>query len=238
MKLEIKSSEDFERLLDALDGELVSANIFFRLHRDLTNSVAEYEREFNQSGTFWKLTFQAHLDASLFRLCRVYDNTALSLSLLNLLDTIKVNLHLFDVAGFKERLKDNPFVESLSITARKPDLKQLDEDIDYVSVNNPLVDKLIKWRNKIFAHRDARNVIIKKNLAVSYPLSINDISELLERGIMILNRYSSLFRASSSSTQIVGHDDYKYVLNCIRLEIKQHEEEFAAEVKRYGGKIE
>lgn len=233
MRLVIKSSEEFENLLDALLDELVNANIFFKLYTDLTNSVAEYEREFNQSQAFWTLTFQAHLDACLFRLCRVYDKTAHSLSLCNLLDTIKGNLHLFDVASFKERLKDNQFVESLALTARKPDVRQLDEDIDYVSANNPMVKKLIVWRNKIFAHRDARNVIIKKSLAVSYPLSTSDISELLERGMTILNRYSSLFRASSSSTQIVGHDDYKFVLNCIRSEIKRQEDEFAAEVERY-----
>jgi hypothetical protein len=233
MILMIKSSEEFESLLDALTDELVNANIFFRLYDDLTNAIAEYEREFNQSHTFWKLTFQAHLDASLFRLCRVYDKTAHSLSLRNLLDTIKGNLDLFEVSSFKKRLKDNPFVESLALTARKPDIKQLDVDIDYVSTNNPLVRNLILWRNKIFAHRDARNVIVKERVAVSYPLTISDISELLERGMTILNRYSSLFRASSSSTQIVGHDDYQYVLHCIRSEIKRHEDEFAAELKRY-----
>jgi hypothetical protein len=233
MKLKIKSSEEFERLLDSLANELVNANIYFKLHSDLIASIPVYEKELNESSTFWTLTFQSHLDAALFRLCRVYDTHPKSNSLANLLDTIKANLYIFDEMNFRERLKDNPFVDSLAQSARKPDLKQLDEDREYASENNPLVNTLLIWRNNIFAHRNAKNITRKKNLVVEYPFSKNNVSDLLKKGISILNHYSGLFRAVSHSTQIVGHDDYKHVLSYIRAGLKYREEKIETEIRKY-----
>lgn len=238
MQLNIKSSDEFDKLLKALADEAVNANIFFKLHIALKSATTEYNRELNQSTTFWYLTFQALLDAALFRLCLIYDTYPTSNSLPNLLDTIKENLHIFDEADFRDRLKDNPFVDSLAQSARKPELKQLDVDIEYASDKNPLVKNLLVWRHNILAHRSAGNIIKGKNLRVDYPLSIENLSELLEKGISILNHYSSLFRALSRSTQIVGHDDYQYVLSCIRSDLIRREEELEAELKRYSRKTE
>jgi|SRR5256885_13640760 len=234
MKLNIKNSDDFNKLLSVLATEIVNANIFFKLHYNLKSAATEYEKEFNQSVTFWNITFQALLDATLFRLCRIYDTHEKSNSLLNLLDTIKENLHIFDETNFRVRLKDNPFVDSLAESARKPDLKQLDEDIEYASDKNPLVNNLRVWRNTIFAHRSASTIIKGKKLPDNYPFSMDNIAELLEKGMSILNHYSGLFRASTHSTQIVGYDDYQYVLNCIRADLKRREEEFERELRRYG----
>lgn len=233
MQLNIESSEEFDKLLNSLADELVHANIFFRLHLDLKSATTEYNREFNQSVTFWSLTFQALLDTALFRLCRIYDTYQTSNSLPNLLDTIKGNLHIFDEANFRERLKDNIFVDSLAQSVRRPDPKQLEMDIEYASNKNSLVKNLLIWRNNVFAHRSAGNIVKGKKLTVDYPLSIDNISELLEKGMSILNHYSSLFRALSHSTQIVGHDDYQYVLSCIRSGLIRHEEEIQAELRRY-----
>ena len=82
-----------------------------------------------------------------------------------------------------------------------------------------MVKKLVIWRNNIFAHRTAANVVSQKNIADDYPLSKDDVSELLSRAMSILNRYSSLFRASSYTTQVIGHDDYLYVLETIKEKI-------------------
>jgi hypothetical protein len=233
MGLNIKSSDEFDKLLSALSDDVVHASIFFKLHSDLKAAATEYSREFSQSTTFWVLTSQSLLDAALFRLCRVYDTYRTSNSLPNLLHTIKENLHIFDETDFKERLKDNPFVDSLAQYARKPDLKQLEADIEYAGKKNLLVNNLLVLRHNVFAHRNADNIIKGKNLSADYPLSIDNMSELIEKGVSILNHYSNLFRALSHSPQIVGHDDYKYVLSCIRADLLRHEEEFQAELKRY-----
>ena len=69
MKLTVANSKEFERLLDVLRDDVVGAAIHYRLHKDLRESVAHFERELNQSPAFWSLTFGAHIDATRSRLC-------------------------------------------------------------------------------------------------------------------------------------------------------------------------
>ena len=208
MSFKINSSEEFERLMEALSHDLVQANIHYRLHRDLRDAVQEYEREFNQAGTFWSLTLNAHFDACLFRLCRAYEQHKNALHLRNWLKIIQENLHLFDTGAFKTRLKENPFVESLAASAKKPDSEQLAVDIEFASNKNPLVEKLTILRNKVFAHREVKLLIQNCNVWQEQSLKYREIDSLLENGIAILNRYSVLFKALSYSRQIIGHDDY------------------------------
>ena len=234
MHIKISNAAEFQGLLEALAGELVEANIHFKLHRALVDSIPEYVKEYNQTATFWSLTHQAHLDVALFRLCKIFDQHSKSLNLRNLLDTIKQNLSLFEIENFRERLKDSPFVESLSEGSRKPDIKQLEKDLAFVSEKNPLVEILVnKWRNNLFAHIGPKYVIKKRRISAEYPLTVDDIEKLLKTGMSILNRYSSLFRANTYSTQIIGHDDFKFVLKSIRENLNLMDRQLEEERKKW-----
>lgn len=169
MVIQFKTDEEFQRLLASLAQELVDANIHWRLLSDLRKNIEVFSTEYNQSVAFWTLTFQAHLDATIFRLIRVYDDHSSSLSLKNLLDTISDNIDIFETERFRERLKDNPFVESLSEGTRKPDTEQLKQDIAFASNNNLVVNKLTIWRNNLFAHKSAGNAVKGYSVAVNYP---------------------------------------------------------------------
>lgn len=242
MHIKITNSKEFLNLLKALASELVEANIHYRLHRAIADSIPDYLEELNQSPAFWQLTLRSHLDVSMYRLCKVYDQHSKSLNLLNLLDTIKKNIELFDVENFKERLKENPFVESLSKDSRKPDKKQLEADIAFVSAkSNSLVDTLInKWRHNLLAHLGAKNIVNDQSISKLYPLASEEVAALLQTGMSVLNRYSSLFVANTYSTQMVGHDDYKFVLKSIHEHLamieqksKEEEKELLRRSKKY-----
>ncbi len=220
MQIRVQNSKEFERLLEALASEIVEANIHFKLYRDLTSLTKDYAFEYNQSAAFWSLTFQAHLDVTLYRLCKIYDQHDTSLNLFNLLETIKGNLSLFNDTAFRERLKDNPFVESLSATSRKPDKKQLNDDLSYVSKDNHLIKKIIIWRGNVYAHKGTKKIIKGQKFSEEYPITLKEIDELLLKAKEIINRYSDLFRASTFSTQIIGQDDHKYVLESISMKLE------------------
>ena len=237
MKRKFNNPNDFDKLLKALEEEVGLANVYFRLYKDLKSSIHHYQSEFNQSNTFWFLTLSSLLDTSLLRLCRIYDFDPRVNSLFNLLNLIKENLDIFDEKKFRERLKDNPFVDSLAKYKRKPEQKQLDLDIQFVSKDsNKLVENLFMWRNNIIAHKSSKYIIKELNYISDYPLSFSDIDELLTKGMSIINRYSHLFWASTYSPQIVGYDDYKYILSCISDDLKRREKEFQAELEKYGNK--
>jgi hypothetical protein len=50
MRIRISSADEFERLLNALSDETVSACIHFQLYTDLEAARAQYATAFHQSG--------------------------------------------------------------------------------------------------------------------------------------------------------------------------------------------
>jgi hypothetical protein len=135
------------------------------------------------------------------------------------------NLHLFDQEEFRQRLKDNPFVDGLAQSPRKPDQVILEEDIRLCSPDDPLVKTLIIHRNSHVAHSGAKNIIAERNIHNDHPLTFGDFEALLARAKTILNRCSSLFVANSYATQIIGYDDYQYIFRCIEEKLQRTEEE-------------
>jgi len=237
MKIDIESDEHFRRLLTALAQEVVDANIHWRLLNDLEAKAESYSREYNQSVTFWSQTLQAHLKSAIFCLIRIYDGNAESLSLCNLLDTIAANMEIFDEDQFRKRLKDNPFVNSLAEDVRKSPEDQLRADREFSSNNNEIVKKLTIWRSNLFAHKNAENVLSGKNITSDYPLNHDDIETLVGESIKILNRYSQLFGAVTYSTQMIGHDDYEFVLESIRHRLESHDKHLEEEVAKKLGLV-
>jgi len=226
-------SAEFKQLLDALSSELIDASFHFTLHQNLQAATPDYWMVFSQSNTFWTLTLSAQMDAVVIRLCKAYDQyggTKPTLNLRSLLETIKDNLHFFDEPNFRERVKDNSFVDSLAKGSRKPDPVQLQTDLEFVT-HNPLVKKLTDWRNKVYSHLSLDVVLNPKEFHSASPLSFADIRTLLENGITILNRYSGLFEASSYSTMMVGGEDYLWVLKTAKEALQAYQARIEAEFK-------
>lgn len=230
--ISISSAAEFEKLLDSLASDAVSASIHWKLFGDLSAAATSFEREMNESVAFWSLTVAAHREVVVFRLGRLYDQQKRGLSLLTWLRTIEANVDLFDEQGFRERLKDNAFVDSLSKSARKPDAAILTADVRSASRNSDtLVAKLCDLRNRFLAHRDA-SMVLGASLSNAGGITHEDIGELLDRAVTLVNRYSSLFRARTYSTNIVGRDDYESMLRFVRRGINAYEAEIDAEIDK------
>lgn len=235
MKLKLKNAEEFRRLLTALLDDLVDARFHFNLHQALARATEEYATEFSQSPTFWELTFGAHMDAVMVRLCRAYDTSERSaLNLRNLLDTIEANLVIFDEPNFRQRLKGNAFVDSLAPGLKPPDQGQLRKDIEAVSNSDPLVHKLVMWRNNYIAHRNSDFALNPKKFDTQYPLTFDEMDALLNRALEIGNRYSLLFDASAHATLMVGRDDYLNVLKAVRERVQAYQRGLEEELRRLG----
>ncbi len=220
MKIEVADSAEFKRLLRSLADDLIDARDYFRLHQDLNAAIPDYQVEFNQSAAFWTLTNRALMDAALMRLCRAYDpmDTKPNLTLTNLLDTIEANLHFFDEPNFRERLKANPFVDSLAAAPRKPDAAQLQKDSIAVSDADPSVKKLITWRHMYFAHRSRSSALDLVGFTAQNFFPFTEIKALIDNGIRVVNFYSGLFSAEAHTSFPVT--DYKHLLEAVRRDLK------------------
>ena len=216
------TEEEFTKLLDVLVDDLLDANHHYRLYHNLRQSLKEYEHEINTYSGFWSLVFDALREVCLVHLCRAYDNrqrkdgTFDTLSLKNLLLIIQGNTEIFDISKFKERLKENSYVDSLAQEDRKLNDEQIKMDLQAVSKDtNPLVDKLYKLRNKKIAHTDINEILKGKD--EPNPLTWSEIEDLINTGLRIFNEYLKRFNASTYSAMLIGENHYKEVLKLLRI---------------------
>jgi len=214
MAIQVRNSDELKRLSEALALELVDANIAFRMHEQL---IAAYEGDYGnamrEAWTFWSLTIQGHLDSAVFRLCRIYDQDDKNLGLRGLLDTIRSNQHLFSQEQFAARMQSRPQPELLIANYEPLDQAQIDIDMKYATrATNPVVDRLIAVRHNYYSHRNARDVVAERAVAETYPYQRHEVGDLLDGGLSIVNRYNMLLDLNTWSRNIVGGDDYHYVL--------------------------
>ena len=232
MILQIKNHEELSTLIHALGKEIVDANIYHRLHRDLIQALDKNQKVHIESKTYWYLTLTALKETSMIHLCRFYDQETKSLCIHNLLDTIRHYIQYFEKDSFKERLKNNPFVEGLAEDNRLPNLDQLLEHIEFSSNKNPLVKKLMIWRNNIYAHKGAKSILNEHLILSENKITSDELKMLLDQGYKILNQYSDLYRASSWSRKIVGHDDYNALFKFFSIGFQKWDEERQQEIEK------
>jgi hypothetical protein len=209
------TSEEFAKLLQSLSSDVVNAHIHWRMATELGKSLAAHPLVIAQSNTFWSLTHQAHVATSLQCLSRAFDQEHSSLHLPSLLRAIKDNLDIFDTVKFRIRLKDNPFVESLAESAEKPDVGQLATDTKLCTSKDPDVRLLATYRHSRAAHRSKKLALQPDRTAEAAVLTDAVVETLLNRAQTLLNRYSRMFSASMYSMNIVGKDDFKYIVEVV-----------------------
>ena len=205
------NSDQLRAGIRAMAHDAVNAVIHWKLSRGILEAAKQWPLVIQQSNTFWQLTITAHVNVSVLAMCRVFDQEKTALHLHGLLQLINKNLPLFDEEQFRERLRDNPFVESLAQSARRPDAQQLATDIAMCSKQDPLVMRLVTHRNNAVAHLSQKRRLNSTPPCADEEITNSDFEILLKRAVEVVNRYSSLFGAESFSTQVIGHDDYKTV---------------------------
>jgi hypothetical protein len=155
----------------------------------------------------------------------VYNQHDTANHLHGLLLTIQANPGIFDETQFRQRLKDNPAVDLLAMHGTIPNLAQLERDLVLTSAGDPDVSVLLGWRGSVIAHRSAKMAKGSKEWTEKNPLSWKLIEKLIARAFEIFNRYSRLFNAASYTEKLIGEDDYKYLLDLVRLGLKKHRED-------------
>ena len=227
-------AEKIDRKLHAVSQELVGANLYYQLFLDVTKSFSEYLDVVNNSPIFWGFTRDALFDSALLRLCRVYDKQEGSNGLPNVLKAIKEHPETFDEEHFRKRLPNIDYRDGLTANSRRPDPRELEEDIDFVSNKNAAVKKLMARRNNLLAHRSAKLVERQIPLGLKNNPTYGDLSGLLEGGLKIVNRYLGLFRATEQIAVFFSGNDHGFVFKAGRESLENRKKQLRAEAALYG----
>lgn len=211
----VRSEADFKKVLAAICLDLGQAIDYFTLFKNLmTAKQGTYTKAVSQSQTFWSLVYGGLHEATLFRLCRAYDQHDGALTMRTLLETIRLN------PAF------------LPTTADPVDEAQLLKDLESVShETSRTVKHLMMWRHKLFAHRDAEKIVSDRTLSDDYPITYDEVDALLNNGFRIVNRYSVAFFNTSSLPAIIGADDYLKVLKTLQEDVEDYEARLLEEIR-------
>ncbi|MEK7676125.1 MAG: hypothetical protein AAB676_09870, partial [Verrucomicrobiota bacterium] len=202
--IRISGESDFEKLLKRLSDDIVFAPAFLRIDKQLGELFERYRDEVNQTEFFWAMVATAVCETGLLRLARIYDQEEKALSLRALLVTIEANKHLFDGSAVKKRVNPS-FAQSIVPGSHLPDPKSLRQDLALVSSSDPLVNKIVIWRNNFGAHTSSKQTI-QRNLPDGTLPTQDEAFALCNRAFDVFNRYTSLFHAVSHSRMIIGEE--------------------------------
>lgn len=165
------------------------------------------------SPVFWQYTFRAHSDMTLMRVFRIYDQHPSGFHLLRLLRTVEGNDWLFSKEAFMSRVTNQEHAESLYEGI--PEKKQLEADIHFVSESNPRIKKLKKWRDEIVFHKNPRYLLSGRAFESDNPLPYAEVSNLIEEGARLVNRYSSHFNAVHYGNDTNGWKDVEFIFQAL-----------------------
>jgi hypothetical protein len=207
--LKMDSPDKFRGFLRKLWDELYWANFHYEILVELSRLCEKHKQTANLSAVFWTYTLRAHYQTSMVYLHRIYDQNKESFNLHRFLLTVRENRQIFDAVSVLKRRQSDPHVADLMRAIGELDLAQLDRDICFSSDENPEVQNLNKWRNRVTFHNDERELFRQMPFEDENPQPNIDL--LMETGFQILNRYSQYFDTTVYSKGCRDWKDMKFI---------------------------
>ena len=195
--LKLKSADEFEALLKSLADGLFHAKVHFTILTEMHRLRKDHQDEINLSLVFWSYTFRAHADLTLMRVFQIYDQHGASFHLFRMLKTVQENEWLFS--------REDSVL----------DLVQVEKDIAFVSEANPQIKNLKKWRDEIMFHKDPRHLLSNRQFEADNPLPYPEVSNLIEEGTKIVNRYAACFNGAYYDNNTDGWKDVNFVFESL-----------------------
>lgn len=206
----VKTVEDFRRALTTLLRDLGQANNHYELCKKLyAAQESGFDKAMSLSRTFWTLTYEAHWETAVFRLCRVYD----------------WNRDVLNLRTFLELIRDNPALLPAPPNPLAPfEPAQLEADLRWVSPDSNLAVKhLITWRNNVYAHRSGKVAVSDESFGKKFPIVDADVAKLFGEGFEIMNRYYNIFFGIHFDRGGMLLDDFEVSLRLLQAEIEGRE---------------
>jgi hypothetical protein len=218
MKNALQIAGELAAEMESLQEELRHASTHFHLFTSLRDSVSKFQTELEKAPLFWSFTMNAHLQAAVIYICRIFDRHKRGSNFSRLLENIQNHLLLFDREQFWEPNKDN--ILKLRPSPIRPSEKMLKSDIEFCDVQNPLIATLKNWRDHAIAHKNRQVALGQGGFLENDPLQYATIQKLIEEGYRMLNYYSTRFQGVEfGSFPPEQLSDFQSVLSALR----QHE---------------
>lgn len=213
--------EQFLKYHDRLRDELNRAYTHHEICKTLKKLTSSYLNEINAAPSFFGLTIDAHLFATIMSINRFIDEHARAFKMKTFFTFIEKNFNIFSDEAYIKHLSDKGYDNQDCEYWLKNRTKVTHDTIkkDKEIIENLPAGNLKDWRDKKLAHIDETYVLTDAEVSQESPITSADIDQIISTLHEVLNRYLLAYDgsgwaigapAAGVSNQIV------YILDSIR----------------------
>lgn len=210
--------EQFVAYYDKLRNELNKAHTHYEISKCLKKAIQTHNAEFNEATTFFALTIDAHLFATVMSISRFTDRQRDSLHLKVFFKFVLDNLDMFSADNFKRRLRikgtDDEDCEYWA--AKHTDITCEMVSQDKARIKSLRISNIRTWRDKKIAHIEKDLVIKNIDIMKEHPVTIQEIDNIIDTFHEILNRYRVAYDGTAWAIGLPSVDhQITYVMDAI-----------------------
>jgi len=207
-----------------LRDELNTAYTHYEIAKSLGEFSHTHRSEFIEAITFFQVTINANLFATVMSVSRFIYSTRKSLNLDVLFEFIRNNKGLFSAAAYKKRLLDKGMdsEDCEHWVKLHTDITVEMVDEDKAKLESLPTDNLLIWRHKKLAHIEKGPALNNIDIMKENPVTVKEIDDILVTLDEILNRYSIAYDGTQWRIGLppVKHQ-IEYLMDAIKL-YRQH----------------
>ena len=217
----LTAEQKFIKYHDKLRDELNRAHTHYEICKTLRKFNGIYLKEINVAPSFFGLTIDANLFATIMSINRLFDKSSDSLKLAGLFKLVENNISIFSDEAYEKRLRNRSRDEE-DIKHFMKDHTSITSEIvhrDRINITNLPIQNLKNWRDKKLAHIDKGIVFESIDISKESPIKIGEIDKIINTLHEILNRY---MLAYDGTTWIIGtpaagvEHQIEYIMKSIR----------------------
>lgn len=202
-----------------LRDELNTAYTHYEIAKTIRGFRRTHHSEFSEAITFFQVTQNANLFATVMAICRFIDSSTHTMQLNSFFNLLRNNLDLFTIEAYKQRLKDNgkddEYIEDFAQKHSAITKEIVDED--EASIESLPITNIKRYRNKRLAHLDRGLALKEVDILQENPVMIHEIDDILSALDKILNRYGIAYDGSEWSIGLPPvKDQMEYVMDSIK----------------------
>jgi hypothetical protein len=209
----------FVTYYDKLRNELNKAYTHYEISKCLKETIQSHNNEFNEATTFFTLTIDAHLFATIMSISRFTDMRGDSLHLNIFFKFVTDNINIFSVENFKRRLRlkgaDIEYCEHWA--AKHTDITGEMVRLDKARFKSLPIANIRAWRDKKIAHIEKDLVLKNVDVMKENPVKIHEIDDIIGTFHEMLNRYRIAFDGTEWAIGLPAVDrQIIYIMDALR----------------------
>jgi len=216
--------QQFVDYYDKLRNELNKAHTHYEISKCLKKAIQTHNTEFNEATTFFALTIDAHLFATVMSISIFTDKRSDSLHLNLFFKFVMDNLDMFSAANYKRRLriKGTDIEDCEHWAAKHTDVTRKMVDQDMARIDSLPIANIRAWRDKKIAHIEKDLVLKNVDIMKESPVTIQEIDDIIGTFHEILNRYRIAYDGTEWAIGLPAVDyQIIYIMDALRF-YRQH----------------